>query len=204
MTVQLLLKLQMVTITRCNCLVRYCIVYERVWAFFQFTGQKKGSSGSESNSLHCDSDTDFTSSIWLLSRAPEMTWYQPVPQTAGESALQLRKTMVSSQLRILHNTYGIWPLPVYTSSVTFTTETLGSSAPRLHSNCFLLHSLIHWQHSVCKQQLSARHLPLRVCCTLLFIFSWDLSSHTSANLPEACRSLMMDKDSAALTMVKGS
>lgn len=74
-----------------------------------------------------------------------MTLYQPALQTAGESALQLRKTTVSSEPQIPYNMYGIRPLPVYTLSIIIAAEALSTGAA---------------QHLLCNTQLD----PLGALC----------------------------------------
>lgn len=122
-----------------------------------------------------------TVSILCLSRAPEMTWYQPAPQTAGESALHLRKTMVSSELQILHSTYGIWPLPVYRSSIIITTKALTTMATHQYL-CYIQFSSI--SSTFCE---SSSCVPLRVlfiCCLFVtcprLTFMWWFR-HVSLN-----------------------
>ncbi len=96
-----------------------------------------------------------------LCRAPETISYQRLPQTAGESALRLRKTMVSSK-QLMQRSSAIWHLPVYRYAVIFTTEALSNTQRAV----FMLHD--PWE-ALCVKAAACQTCDTQsVLCILVF------------------------------------
>lgn len=142
------------------------IVFDKVWSSSSWKSWLR----PELNVQYVTVCRLFTPSILWSYRAPEMTWYQTVPQTARESAPQSKKTTVSSEPQILNNIYGLFLF------ICAPLSSLQIPSAQWVQSSFLCNTQLDPLTALCLKA-AARHVPLRVCCMLLLVCSWDLAAY---------------------------